>query len=421
MNSLKTVIVMAVMAVVAYGVYATLTKGPIQEATEVADGGSAVDLGEADLGAEESPRYLPPGPEESAPADEHDHADGDEHADEHEHAHDHGREGKPESPLADPFGRDATASEEAASEGVALAHDDDYDSQAGSSAPDETADADAEYDDYGRYDDYTRRPAGDPPADVDRAEIETASGEQPLNDQDSSGRAEFEADMLKVQALLDANHLAEALRGLTAWYGSAQLTTEEQAQLFDLLDQLAGTVVYSTEHWLTEAYVAREGDTLEAVAAEYDVPWQLLAKINGISDPQALTAGEELKVVKGPFEAEVDLSKYRLTLFVDGCYAGRFLIGVGNEPVPAGEFTVEDKQLDPQYTTPDERIVMADDPANPLGKYWIGLGKNLGIHGTLDDRGIGETAGAGWIRLTRRDIEDVFDILTEESPVRIVR
>ena len=70
---------------------------------------------------------------------------------------------------------------------------------------------------------------------------------------------------------------------------------------------------------------------LETIAAQYNVPWQLLAKINGIEDPNRLKPGDELKVVRGPFSAIVELDKRQLTLIVEDCYAGRFnLVAVGD-------------------------------------------------------------------------------------------
>ena len=78
-----------------------------------------------------------------------------------------------------------------------------------------------------------------------------------------------------------------------------------------LLGQLAGTVIYSTEHQLEPARVVKPGETLETIAKEYNVPWQLLAKINGIPAPDQLRPGQELKVVRGPFSAVVDLHRSR--------------------------------------------------------------------------------------------------------------
>src|SRR6202008_5137806 len=69
------------------------------------------------------------------------------------------------------------------------------------------------------------------------------------------------------------------------------------------------------------------------------------AKINGIEDPNHLNPGDELKVVRGPFTAQVDLDKRQLTLIVEDCYAGRFsLVAVGEmAPGLEGSFEVAEK------------------------------------------------------------------------------
>ena len=59
-----------------------------------------------------------------------------------------------------------------------------------------------------------------------------------------------------------------------------------------LLGQLAGTVIYSTEHQLEPATRREARRNLETIAKEYNVPWQLLAKINGIPSPDRLQPGQ---------------------------------------------------------------------------------------------------------------------------------
>ncbi|HKD37997.1 MAG TPA: LysM peptidoglycan-binding domain-containing protein, partial [Pirellulales bacterium] len=146
-----------------------------------------------------------------------------------------------------------------------------------------------------------------------------------------SGSSEtFAAAMDATKALLAEGKLVEALRKLTKWHGNPQLTSEETAKLGELLSQLAGTVVYSRQHLLQPAYKVNSGDRLETIAAKYNVPRQLLAKINGIDDPNHINPGDELKVVRGPFTAQVDLDKRQLTLIVEDCYAGQFnIVAVG--------------------------------------------------------------------------------------------
>src|SRR5262249_26739243 len=144
-------------------------------------------------------------------------------------------------------------------------------------------------------------------------------------------------------------------------------------------------------------YQVRPGQTLQQVADEHQVPWQLLAKINGLADPAMLRAGDMLKVVHGPFNAVVDAKNYRLTLFLDGRYAGRFPIGLGREaPANTGDFEVQGVVGNPIYRGPD-MVVEAGDPNNPLGRVWIDLGNQWGIHGTNDPRNIGASTGRGCI------------------------
>lgn len=253
-----------------------------------------------------------------------------------------------------------------------------------------------------------------PPGDVAPAATVPGSGAP------SSG--EFHATMAAAQRELEGGQLASALRQLSSWYDHPQLAPQEQQQLNSLLDQVAGTVVYSTQNLLEPPYEVQPGEKLRDIGDKYNVPWQLLAKINGIDDPQSLRPGERLKVVRGPFAAVVSLEKREMAVLLsDGSYAGRFKIGIGvDQPPREGVFAVSDKATDPVYRGRD-RAIPPHDPNNPLGARWIGLGSELGIHGTNRPESIGRTDLPGSISLDPRDIEDVFDILSVGSKVTIRR
>ena len=64
-------------------------------------------------------------------------------------------------------------------------------------------------------------------------------------------------------------------------------------------------------------------------------------------------------------------------------------------------------------------IMVWRDPNNPLGERWIELGGGMGIHGTNDPQTYQSDGGRGMIRLSPRDAEDVFDIVTVGSQVVI--
>ena len=130
----------------------------------------------------------------------------------------------------------------------------------------------------------------------------------------SSNAATFAASWPAIQAALESNDLKQAHQLLSKWHGDESLAPADAQKVETLLGQLAGTVIYSNEHRLEPARVVKPGETLESIAKEYNVPWQLLAKINGIPAPDQVRPGQELKVVRGPFSAVVDLRRNELTL-----------------------------------------------------------------------------------------------------------
>jgi lipoprotein-anchoring transpeptidase ErfK/SrfK len=215
---------------------------------------------------------------------------------------------------------------------------------------------------------------------------------------------------------IEKGSMVEVLGKLSPLYGRSDLSAEESRQLTEMLSQLAGEVIYSRKHHLEQPYVVQPGDSLQPIAQQYRVPWQLLAKINGVQDPERLIPGSKLKVLRGPFDAVVLLDRYELVLQVNGLYAGRFPIGIGRDwPRLAGTFLVKEKMTRPTYYGPSG-IIEPGEPDNPLGKYWIGLDERIGIHGTNDMRNLRRGDGQGAICLGDRDVEDVYDILSAESP-----
>ena len=217
---------------------------------------------------------------------------------------------------------------------------------------------------------------------------------------------------------LEEGRYHDTLNTLSIFYKSQDLSPAEHAELLDLLDPLAAKVIYSTEHLVQPAHEVRRNETLMDVAEAYDVPWRLLQKINGIEDPRVLLPGSQLKVVTGPFRAEVDVEARELTLFLGRLYAGRFAISVGSDSQPiAGDFKILDKLEDRDYFAADGRKIPAGDPSNPYGKVWMDIGRECAIHGSppngQDQRGC--------ISLSPLDADDVSSILSIGSTVRIYR
>jgi len=192
-----------------------------------------------------------------------------------------------------------------------------------------------------------------------------------------------------------------------------------RALIQERIDHTASLIFTTTDRQFAEPHFVDYGETLESIAKQYDVPWMYLARLNRVT-PEKLQAGQRLKIVRGPFGAVVDLDDFRLTVHAHGWYVHHYPIGIGrDEKTPTGEFTVKEKLENPTWYNPDGGVVDADDPDNPLGDYWIGLGNHIGIHGTNDPESIGRAASRGCLHLNDEDIAEVFALLSVRSKVVI--
>lgn len=216
-----------------------------------------------------------------------------------------------------------------------------------------------------------------------------------------------------------ADQPAEALATLSLFYNTPGMTDAERAAMLNRLDPLAAAVIYSRRHLLEKPHRVGQAETLMEIASRYELPWQLLANINSIEDPITVLPGTELKVVRGPFRAEVDLQRNELTIFLGDLYGGRFPIAVGTTPAPVeGTYTVQDKQAARTYYDQDGTPIPPDDPRNPYGNVWLDLGKQLCIHGSPDRS---EPSTEGCISLRGADADDLYGILSQGSSVTIRR
>lgn len=187
----------------------------------------------------------------------------------------------------------------------------------------------------------------------------------------------------------------------------------------DRIDQTAAEIYINPNRHFAEPYLVDYGETLQEIAKKHSVSWTYLARLNAVT-PKTLQAGQTLKVLKGPFGAVVDLDNFELTVHAHGWYVRRYRIGTGkDQSTPTGNFTIQNKLENPQWYNPDGGVVDADDPSNPLGEYWLGLGNHIGIHGTIDPASIGKAQSRGCVHMSDADIAEVFNLLSVGSPVKI--
>jgi hypothetical protein len=244
----------------------------------------------------------------------------------------------------------------------------------------------------------------------------------------TQGSLPFETVWQAAQQHLQTGEMVEALANLSDWYGDPTLSREQADRCVGLLDELAGSVIYSRDHHLESAYQVQSGETLADIAERYQVPVTLLARINGIAPPYAVVAGDTLKVIRGPFRGEVSLQQRELTLFLGRFYAGRFPIQIGRDLPPQEAFyEVAEKADGRSYF--DRRLgreVLKGEGDNRYGGHWLGLrgdqitvGHSVGIHGRPEQ--IKPDAEVGSISLSAADADDVHAILSVGSRIHVRR
>jgi L,D-transpeptidase catalytic domain/LysM domain len=228
-------------------------------------------------------------------------------------------------------------------------------------------------------------------------------------------------DLAEAEQLVAAGKCKAALARLTPYYAKADLPGDQRAVLMSWLDALAAKVIYSREHCLASAHQVRKGETLYDVAHQYNVEYRLLQNINRreVSDPLVLVPATELKVVPGPFRADVNLTTCEVTLLVGDLYAGRFPFALGDQPPQPGDYRVVDKRSQQKtYVGYDGRVIAANDPNNPYGGWWISLGGDVAIHGSPASP---SDKTLGCISLSPQDVTDIYGILSIGSDVKIRR
>jgi hypothetical protein len=94
-------------------------------------------------------------------------------------------------------------------------------------------------------------------------------------------------------------------------------------------------------------------------------------------------------------------------------------VGAAESPTPEGEFQIINRLTSPTYYHPGKVIGPGGD--NPLGTRWMGLNlKGFGIHGTNVPTSIGKPASHGCVRMAKKDLEELFE-LVQVGDVVVIR
>lgn len=206
---------------------------------------------------------------------------------------------------------------------------------------------------------------------------------------------------------------------------SQQQRVSVKEQISKLADRWLFSKTVLPDDKLCVSYQVRRGEQLTGIGEQFKVPYEILMQINGIHRPEALQAGQTIKVIHGPFHVKISRSAFKMDLYLQDTFVRSFPVGLGmpGRETPTGTWRVKPggKLISPTWTDPDtKRTYRAKDPDYPLGSRWIALegieGEAKGrtgfaIHGTKEPEQIGAAGSRGCIRLDNGVAVLIYNLL----------
>jgi LysM repeat protein len=254
---------------------------------------------------------------------------------------------------------------------------------------------------------------------------ETASIPDAMSDESSDRAKALVEQALKLRDAGKVIQARELLNDTLNEKLSPNLRSAVKFQLSKLADQWLFSDTVFPEDKLSGTYVVQRGDLLQNIAKKYKVPHEIIMEINGISDPKRLMAGQQIKVIEGPFNVVVYKSNYTMDLYLQNRYVKTYRVGLGkiDRETPSGRWRVQSggKLIEPSwYDEETGRNYDAADPDYPLGSRWIEIEgiddttrnrTGFAIHGTKEPESIGTRSSRGCIRLANSDVIEVYKML----------
>ena len=174
-------------------------------------------------------------------------------------------------------------------------------------------------------------------------------------------------------------------------------------------------------------YALRQEDLREKVTAAVRSPGDgPLKALVEVTQPEVTT--EEL-VDQYPVYLTVDRSSFQLKLWENLELTKTYSIAVGavGFETPEGEYSIQNKAVDPVWTVPEEpwagnlagKTIPGGDPRNALKARWLGIYDGAGIHGTDDTASLGSAASHGCVRMAVPDVIELYDQVPVGTPIYI--
>ena len=241
---------------------------------------------------------------------------------------------------------------------------------------------------------------------------------------------ELGAELSEISMLISRRRYAEAHEKAVEMLGNAEVASHPgfRREVIALLNSAADAIFTGRgTHPDAVVHTIASGDSLDRLARRHATTIEAIAGANRIKDPDKIMLGYDLKILPGPWSAEVDCGTYELKVFRNGGLFRIFTVGVGRDDLtPRGDFIIADRVVNPSWTVGNREIPFGD-PENVVGTRWMPLRAvaptppvdGIAFHGCWDESGIGRSSSNGCIRLSNRDVEELYELLPINSKVTV--
>jgi len=201
----------------------------------------------------------------------------------------------------------------------------------------------------------------------------------------------------------------------------------------EALDGFVADIAHEIDRPAQDATVAPSPSSLNTVPAQNGLTvlsGDLRSRLrSAIDSPRHRTLAAPVKQVKPevttdelaqryPVYLTIDRAGFALRLWKNLELAKTYTIAVGQAGLetPAGEYTIDDKQVNPSWYVPDSAWagdlagqVIPPGPQDPLKARWMGFYSGSGIHGTDDLASLGTAASHGCVRMSIPEVIELYD------------
>ena len=224
----------------------------------------------------------------------------------------------------------------------------------------------------------------------------------------------------EIRRLKAEDNLTEA-RAKALEFLKASPKAEDQKAVEDLLSEIAAPLLFSKRPMAEKVdYTVVAGDSLDKLARKHGTTVELIRRGNNLPG-QVIRLGTRLRILQGQFSIWVDKSDNTLVLKLNDTFFKRYRVGTGQyATTPTGSFKITGKVAQPTWYHPDGRSIPYGDKENLLGSHWMSIDvPGFGIHGTWDPQSVGKQSSQGCVRLVNADVEELFNIVPDGTPVTI--